>query len=115
MTNPETDNPLRTGMRLERVAPPCAIVIFGATGDLTKRKLVPALYRLSQQRLIPAQFAIVGVSRQELTDEEFRDRMRQALVEVGEEQEVDEPSWQRFAEGMSYVSGDFAEPDTYAQ
>ncbi len=113
MTTPVLDNPLRTGMRLERVAPPCAIVIFGATGDLTKRKLVPALYRLAQQRLIPAQFAIIGSSRQKLGDDEFRDRMRQALAEFADDEEIDEPSWKRFASGISYVSGDFSDPSTY--
>src|SRR5216684_1081437 len=113
MTTPVLDNPLRTGMRLERVAPPCAIVIFGASGDLTKRKLVPALYRMAQQRLIPAQFAIIGTSRQQIGDEEFRNRMRQALAEFAEDEDVDEPSWQRFASGISYVSGDFSDPNTY--
>ncbi len=113
LDNPVLDNPLRTGMRLERVAPPCAIVIFGATGDLTKRKLVPALYRMAQQRLIPAQFAIIGTSRQQIGDEEFRNRMRQALAEFAEDEDVDEPSWQRFASGISYVSGDFSDPNTY--
>ncbi len=113
MTNPEPENPLRAGMRLERVAPPCVIIIFGATGDLTKRKLVPALFRMAQQRLIPAQFAIIGTARQEMSDQEFRDRMRQALTEFSEETEIDEPSWQRFATGISYVSGNFSDTNTY--
>jgi glucose-6-phosphate 1-dehydrogenase len=114
MTNPEPENPLRAGMRLERVAPPCAIIIFGATGDLTKRKLLPALFRLAQQQLIPAQFAIIGTARQEVSDDDFRDRMRQALTEFSEEESaVDEPSWERFATGVSYVAGDFGDPKTY--
>jgi glucose-6-phosphate 1-dehydrogenase len=53
------DNPLREGVRLERTADPCTVIIFGASGDLTKRTLVPALYRLTQERLLPAEFAIV--------------------------------------------------------
>ena len=114
MTNPEPDNPLRAGIRLERVAESCAIVIFGATGDLTKRKLVPALYRLSQQRLIPAQFAIIGTARQGLNDEEFRSNMRQALAEFADDEQIDEPSWQNFAAGIYYVQGDFGDPNTYA-
>ena len=114
MTNPEPDNPLRAGIRLERVAESCAIVIFGATGDLTKRKLVPALYRLAQQRLIPAQFAIIGTARQEMNDEEFRSHMRQALAEFAEDEQIDEPSWQNFAAGISYVSGEFGDSNTYA-
>jgi glucose-6-phosphate 1-dehydrogenase len=114
MTNPEPDNPLRAGTRLERVAESCAIVIFGATGDLTKRKLVPALYRLSQQRLIPAQFAIIGTARQGLNDEEFRSNMRQALAEFADDEQIDEPSWQNFAAGIYYVQGEFGDPNTYA-
>ncbi|HLL14186.1 MAG TPA: hypothetical protein VK388_03840, partial [Pyrinomonadaceae bacterium] len=75
------ENPLRTGMRLERTAEPCVVVIFGATGDLTKRKLVPALYRLVQERLVPAEFAIVGAARTELSSEEFRANMKEAVAQ----------------------------------
>src|SRR6185436_16373244 len=75
----ESVNPLRSGTRLERTADPCIIVIFGATGDLTRRKLLPALYRLARQRLLPAEFAIVGTSRNEMSDDEFRRKMREAL------------------------------------
>ena len=114
MTNPEPEYPLRAGMRLERVAPPCAIIIFGATGDLTKRKQLPALFRLAQQQLIPAQFAIIGTARQEMSDDDFRDRMKQALTEFSDDETaVDEPSWQRFATGISYVAGEFGDPKTY--
>ncbi len=57
----EFENPLREGLRLERTPEPCTMVIFGASGDLTKRKLVPALYSLAQQSLLPGGFSIVGV------------------------------------------------------
>jgi glucose-6-phosphate 1-dehydrogenase len=63
-----TENPLRAGMRLERTAQPCVVVIFGASGDLTKRKLLPGLYSLAQQKLLPAEFAVVGVARPGLCD-----------------------------------------------
>lgn len=106
------DNPLREGTRLEKTAPPCAVLIFGATGDLTKRKLVPALYSLAQQRLLPAEFAILGTARQEMSNEEFRARMREALEEF-EETAVDETVWQSFASGLFYVQGEFGEADTY--
>ena len=107
------DNPLRAGMRLERTADPCAIVIFGASGDLTKRKLVPALYRLAQQRLIPAEFAVIGTARQEMSDDEFRTRMREALTEFEEEAPIDDAVWQSFASGLFYVQGDFGDAETY--
>ncbi len=107
------ENPLRAGMRLERTADPCAIVIFGATGDLTRRKLMPALLRLSQQRLIPAEFAVIGVSRQTLTDDEFRSMMREAVLAFGDNEEFDESSWSSFAKGLFYVSGVFDSEETY--
>src|SRR6266576_268159 len=106
MADPGPENPLRAGMRLERTAEPCVIVIFGATGDLTKRKLVPALYRLAQQRLIPAEFAIIGSGRQQMSDEEFRSRMGAALTEFSDETEVDEKAWRSFADRIFYVTGD---------
>ena len=63
-------NPLAEGLRLQRRAEPCAVVIFGASGDLTQRKLLPALYALAVRRLVPEQFGIVGVARTEHTTEE---------------------------------------------
>jgi glucose-6-phosphate 1-dehydrogenase len=107
------DNPLRAGMRLERMAGPCAVVIFGAAGDLTKRKLVPALYNLAQDRLLPAEFAIIGTARQVMNDEEFRTRMREAVAEYGADKSVDENVWQSFAEGLFYLPGEFGEEETY--
>jgi glucose-6-phosphate 1-dehydrogenase len=100
-------------MRLERTAEPCVIVIFGATGDLTKRKLVPALYRLAQQRLVPAEFAIIGSGRQQMSDEEFRSYMRDALTEFSDEAGVDEKAWRSFADRIFYVTGDFNDANTY--
>lgn len=113
MSATPADNPLRAGMRLERSAEPCALVIFGATGDLARRKLIPALLRLSQQRLIPAEFAVLGVSRQSLSDDEFRRMMRQAVLEFGDHEEFDESSWKGFAEGLFYTNGDFKSDATY--
>src|SRR5918911_2568604 len=94
------DNPLRAGLRLERTAPPCAMVIFGASGDLTKRKLVPALYNLAQDRLIPAEFAVIGTSRTAMSDEEFRARMREDVAEHGADRTVDETVWESFSRGL---------------
>ena len=97
------ENPLRAGLRLERTAEPCIIVILGASGDLTKRKLVPALYRLVQQRLIPAEFAIIGAARSEMSNEEFRDAMKAAIIEFSEDKHVDEKVWNSFAQSLYYV------------
>jgi glucose-6-phosphate 1-dehydrogenase len=108
-----TRNPLRAGMRLEPTAPPCVVVIFGATGDLTRRKLLPALYRLAQQRLIPGEFAILGAARQPLSDDEFRAAMQAAVKEFGSDDSLDESAWQSFAKSIFYIAGDFSDPDLY--
>ena len=107
------ENPLRAGVRLERTAEPCVITIFGATGDLTKRKLIPALYSLMQQRLLPAEFAVLGFSRPEMSDEEFRARMREAIMEYGDDDAFDEAVWESFAGGLFYMSGDFADHSAF--
>src|SRR5881396_2913738 len=107
------DNPLREGVRLERTADPCAVVIFGASGDLTKRKLVPALYRLTQERLLPAEFAIIGFARSPMTHEEFRAKMKDAILTYSEAKSIDEAVWESFAKGIFYVSGDVNDPESY--
>jgi glucose-6-phosphate 1-dehydrogenase len=110
-----SENPLRAGMRLERVAPPSVVVIFGATGDLTRRKLLPALYRLTEQRLIPAEFAILGTGRQTMSDDEFRAHMQQAIKEFAADEDFDEASWQSFAKRIFYVAGDFNDAELYVK
>ena len=107
------ENPLRAGIRLERTADPCTVVIFGASGDLTKRKLLPALYRLVQERLLPAEFAIVGLARTEMTTEEFRARMKEAVQEFSEAKHVDEEVWNSFAQGLHYLTADINTPADY--
>src|SRR6202171_4464288 len=78
-------NPFQDPLRFERRVPECAMVIFGASGDLTKRKLMPALYRLAYDRRLSAGFAVVGISRTPLTDEQFREKMREAVEEFSED------------------------------
>ncbi|HEV3471012.1 MAG TPA: glucose-6-phosphate dehydrogenase [Pyrinomonadaceae bacterium] len=107
------ENPLRVGMRLGRAAEPCAVVIFGASGDLAKRKLIPALYRLVQERLLPAEFAIVGLARTVMSDEEFRDRMRRAVEEFSGAGRADEEVWRSFAQGMRYLPSDIRSAEDY--
>jgi glucose-6-phosphate 1-dehydrogenase len=102
-------------MRLERTAEPCAVVIFGASGDLAKRKLIPALYRLVQERLLPAEFAIVGLGRTAMTDEEFRQRMRQAVLEFSEAKSVDEEVWRSFAAGMQFLPSNIENAECYTE
>jgi glucose-6-phosphate 1-dehydrogenase len=98
-------NPLREGLRLPRVPDPCVLVIIGATGDLTRRKLFPAIYALAARSLLPGRFAIVGVGRTEATDEEFKARMKEAVREFGRDK-LDERIWKRLAAGLNYASLD---------
>jgi glucose-6-phosphate 1-dehydrogenase len=98
------ENPLLTGLPLSRRPEPCALVIFGASGDLTKRKLFPALYSLAYRQLLPEKFAILGVARTPETDDEFRERMKEAVQEFGRDEFRDDV-WQWLADGMRYVGG----------
>ena len=107
------ENPLRAGMRLEPTAPPCAVLIFGATGDLTKRKLIPALYRLAQQGLVSGAFAILGAARKEMSDDEFRLLMQKAVEEFASDESLDESTWQSFAKRIFYLAGDFNDAELY--
>jgi glucose-6-phosphate 1-dehydrogenase len=96
------------------ISPPCILVIFGAAGDLTKRKLIPALYNLHCNNLLPDEFAVIGLARAEMDDEEFRRRQRDDMVEFATEK-VDDALWDWLAERLSYLSGDFNDDATYAQ
>ena len=102
------ENPLLEGLGLRRTPDPCAIVIFGASGDLTRRKLFPALYSLALRGLLPKQFGVVGVARSEESDDEFRERMKHAVQEFGRDKFHAE-TWNWLAGGMRYISADFAD------
>jgi glucose-6-phosphate 1-dehydrogenase len=102
------ENPLLEGLEVRRAPDACILVIFGASGDLTKRKLFPALYSLAYRGLLPKNFAVVGVSRTEETDDEFRDRMKESVQEFGRDPFRDDV-WEPLAEGMRYVAMDFAD------
>ena len=97
-----TANPLREGLRLERVPDPAVLVLFGATGDLAHRKVVPALYQLWRTNLLPHEFVLVGIGRREYTDESYRAEIRAALGKYARVQPVDEEAWQSFAERVCY-------------
>ncbi len=97
---------------VERIPDPCVLVIFGASGDLTKRKLLPALYHLFQANLLPEQFAIVGVARRPLGDEFVRD-MRAGIVQFGGAEATD-PRLDEFAKHIAYCALNFDDPASYA-
>ncbi len=108
-----TENPFQDSLRFERRAPECAVVIFGANGDLTKRKLMPALYRLAYDRRLSPGFAVVGISRTRLSDDAFREKMLEAVKEFSEDTKFDEGVWNAFAAGLFYIAGDIADPKLY--
>ncbi|HEY1016294.1 MAG TPA: glucose-6-phosphate dehydrogenase, partial [Herpetosiphonaceae bacterium] len=109
------ENPLHAGARIERTPSPCTVVIFGATGDLTARKLVPALYNLSREGLLPSGFSLVGFGRRPWSDEEFRQEMRKAVDEHSRSKPVNEEVWRAFAEGMFFAQGEFTEDEAFAK
>jgi glucose-6-phosphate 1-dehydrogenase len=102
------ENPLLEGLELARTPEPCALVIFGASGDLTRRKLFPALYSLAYRRLLPERFGVVGVARTQMTDEEFAARMEEAVREFGRD-EFRQDVWDGLAAGIRYVSTEFTD------
>ncbi len=107
------DNPFQDPLRFERFVPECTMVIFGATGDLTKRKLIPALYRLAYDRRLPTSFGVIGVSRTRLSDDDFREKMRGAVEEFLGKSVFNPEVWSSFARGLCYTAGDFNDPALY--
>ncbi|MBR8826679.1 MAG: glucose-6-phosphate dehydrogenase [Gomphosphaeria aponina SAG 52.96 = DSM 107014] len=106
------ENPLRIGLRQERTPEPLILVIFGASGDLTQRKLVPALYQMKKERRLSPETTIVGVARREWSHDYFREQMRQGIEEFSDGIE-NEALWLDFAEGLYYCSGNMDEPESY--
>ncbi|WIM68890.1 glucose-6-phosphate dehydrogenase [Corynebacterium breve] len=107
-------NPLRApeDKRLPRIAGPSGMVIFGVTGDLARRKLLPAVYDLANRGLLPAGFTLVGFGRREWSKQDFEDYVRQA-VESGARTKIREHVWERLAEGMHFVSGAFNDDEAF--
>ena len=106
--------------RQAKPADPCAMVIFGASGDLTKRLVVPALYNLARTKVLPEKFALIGVARSERTTESWRDHLYDMLKSfVGnaaaefDVDHIDEAVWKRLAEKMTYIQGDLTKPELY--
>jgi glucose-6-phosphate 1-dehydrogenase len=95
--------------------PPCAIVIFGANGDLTKRLIVPALYNLARTQLLPRSLSLIGVDHNKKTSEEWQAALKDFLGQIlaKNNEEIDETLWQQVARCMTFLSGDFEKPETY--
>jgi glucose-6-phosphate 1-dehydrogenase len=101
------ENPLLDGLRLRRTPEPCVLTIFGASGDLTRRKIFPALYSLAVRKFLPEHFAVVGIARTEMSTEEFVAGMEAAVREFGRD-EFRSDVWERIAAVTRYIATDFA-------
>jgi glucose-6-phosphate 1-dehydrogenase len=112
----QSENPLRAGLHTERISDPCTIVFFGASGDLFKRMLLPAVYSLRLHGTLPNDFAVVGVSRAEYTDDSFREYCKEQLDQFAPpDQKPQGAIWDDFAKRLSYVAGEFDDHKTYGE
>jgi glucose-6-phosphate 1-dehydrogenase len=100
--------------KVGRLGDPCAMVIFGAAGDLTRRKLIPALYNLAKSELLSREFAVVGVARTKISTEEFRKKATEDIKEFATEK-VDPDVWEWFVRRLYYLAGDFGDKNLFLQ
>ncbi len=111
----QAPNPFRRGLIEDRAGDSCAMVIFGASGDLTRRKLMPALYNLAVSRSLPSGFAVAGVARRAKSPDEFRAEMKAGVTEFSRRKPLDPAVWGDFEKGVTYVQGSFEDANTYAK
>jgi len=112
--NPQADSPLRdpADRRLPQIAGPCGVVLFGVTGDLARRKLLPALYDLANQGLLPAAFALTGFGRRAWSDGAFT-KMVEEAVRAGARTPFDDTTWRNFSAGFRFVQGEFSDEQAF--
>ncbi len=105
----------RPGSIYGGTAEPCTIILFGASGDLAKRKVVPALFDLAQNNSLGERYAILGFARTAMTDESFRSSLGEAARTISEVGPIDPAKWDAFASNLHYSPGDYADQNSYAQ
>ncbi len=113
MTDAAAPNPFAEGLHDYRVADPCVMVIFGATGDLSGRKLLPAIYNLAKQRLLPAGFAVVGAAIDDLSEDAYRKRVGDLITKFSRTQPVDSTVLNAFLDAVFYVKVDFGKLEDF--
>ena len=96
-------------------APSCAIVIFGASGDLAKRKLIPAIYELARQKLLDEKSYVMGYSRSQMSDEQFRQSAREAVEKFARSKPIDPQVWKSLESRMFYNAADYGSADGHAR
>ena len=106
-------NPLQDGLRIEPAPGPTTLVIFGASGDLTRRKLIPAIHRLSKGQRLPSQFAVIGVARTPMDDEAFRQQVRDSLREFAHEDASKSEVAASMAARLYYLPGELDDAAIY--
>ena len=112
MTSPtELENPLRQGLTGDRVAPSLCLVLFGASGDLSHRKLVPALFDLFEKHLLPASFSLVGIARSPLSDSEFKQGLKESLKR--QKPSLSDALWDGFSQNFHYLPGSYGDLKAY--
>ncbi|HEY2081443.1 MAG TPA: glucose-6-phosphate dehydrogenase [Verrucomicrobiae bacterium] len=113
---PDRENPADPcgpGSESRKRAEPCSIVIFGASGDLTARKLIPALYHLFKEKQMPSAFRVIGFARREKNDDSWRQELRAALDQFSRTKPVDDKVWADFSKNVFYCQGDITEAPAY--
>src|SRR5215471_10533836 len=113
---PQVESPMPASVPVTEVRKPidpCSIVIFGASGDLTARKLIPALYHLFKEKQMPKAFRVVGFARREKTDESWRQELREALDQFSRTKPVDDRVWREFTQNVFYCMGDITDRAAY--
>ena len=113
-TPEEWTNPLRDprDLRLPRIAGPCSIVIFGVTGDLSRKKLLPAIYDLANRGLLPPSFGLTGFARRDWTEDHFKDFVKEN-VQAHCRTPFKEATWTQLADGIRFVQGTFDDPKAF--
>src|SRR5205809_839775 len=96
-------------------APACAIVIFGASGDLARRKLIPAIYELAKEKLLDEKSYIVGYSRSPMTDEQYRKAAREAIEKYARSKPIDEQVWKSLEPRIYYTQADYGSADDHSR
>src|ERR1700745_2114663 len=105
----------RTGSVYGGVAEPCTVVLFGASGDLAKRKVIPEMYDLAVHNGLGPRYAIVGFARTPMSEDAFRAALGEAAKSISEVGPIDPKQWNEFASNLYYSPGDYTNPDAYTQ
>ncbi|MDQ6930047.1 MAG: glucose-6-phosphate dehydrogenase [Candidatus Eremiobacteraeota bacterium] len=108
-------NPLRAGLDSDRITDPCSVVFFGASGDLFKRMLLPAMYNLRLTDIMPTDFALIGYSRTQYSDADFRTYCKENVDRFSHSGPAKDPLWSDFSQRLSYITGEFDDVGDYEQ